>query len=37
MSDDKKETVSITSFKKWPLPNDYRIETEDGKVLSNLC
>ena len=37
MSDGKKETVSITTFKKWPFANDFRIETEDGKVLSALC
>ena len=27
---------SITTFKKWPFVNDFRIETKDGKVLS-LC
>ena len=37
MSDGKKETVSITTFKKWPFGNDFRIETEHGKVLSALC
>ena len=37
MSSGKKETVSITNFKKWPFANDFRIETEDGKVLSVLC
>ena len=24
-------------FKRWPLANDFRIETEDKKVLSALC
>ena len=37
MSDDKKETITITTFTKWPFANDFRIETEDGKVLSVLC
>ena len=36
MSNGNKETVSITTFKKWPFTNDFRIETEDGKVLSAL-
>ena len=34
MSDGKKETVSINTFKKRPFVNDFRIEIEDGKVLS---
>ena len=34
LSDGKKETISTTTFKKWPFANDFRIETEDGKVLS---
>ena len=34
MSNDKKETASITTFKKWSFANKFRIETEDGKVLS---
>ena len=37
MSDGKKETASITAFKKWAFANNFRIETEDGKVLSALC
>ena len=37
MSDGKRETLSITTFKKWPFASDFRIETEDGKVLSALC
>ena len=37
MSDGKKETISITTFKKWPFANDFRIETEDRKVPSALC
>ena len=37
MSNGKKETVSITTFKKWPFANDFRIETKYGKVLSALC
>ena len=37
MSDGKKETISITTFKKWTLANDFRIKTKDGKVLSALC
>ena len=37
MSNGKKETVSITIFKKWPFANEFRIETKDGKVLSALC
>ena len=37
LSDGKKETISITTFKKWPFANDFRIETKDGKVLSALC
>ena len=36
MSNGKKETIFITTFKKWPFVNDFRIETEDGKVLSAL-
>ena len=36
MSDGKKETLSITTLKKWPFVNDFRTETEDGKVLSAL-
>ena len=32
MYDDKKETDSITNFKKRPFANDFRIETEDGKM-----
>ena len=34
MSDGKKETASITTFKKWSFANDFVIETEDGKLLS---
>ena len=34
MSDSKKETISSTTFKKQPLANDFRTETEDGKVLA---
>ena len=37
MSDGKKETVSITTFKNWPFANDFKIEIEDGKFLSVLC
>ena len=37
ISNCKKETVSIITFKKWPSANDFRIETEDRKVLSALC
>ena len=37
MSNDKKETASITTFKKWSFANKFRIETEDGKVLCALC
>ena len=37
MSDGEKETVSITTFKKWLFANEFRIEAEDGKVLSALC
>ena len=37
MPDGKKETVSITTFKKWPFANDFGIETEDCKVLPALC
>ena len=33
----KKETISITTFKKWPLSIDFRIETEDQESLSALC
>ena len=36
MSNGQKETVSITIFKKWPFANDFRIETEDGKVILAL-
>ena len=35
MSDGKKETVSITTFKKWTFADNYRIETEGTKVLSS--
>ena len=37
MSDGKKETISINTFKKWQFANDFRIETKNGKVLSTLC
>ena len=37
MFEGKKETVSITTFKKWPFANDFRIETEYGKDLPVLC
>ena len=37
MSNGQKETESITTFKKWPFADDFRIETDDGKVLSALC
>ena len=37
MSGDKKETITVTTFKKLPFMNDFRIETEDGKLLSALC
>ena len=33
----RKNPVSITTFKKWPFANDFRIETEDVKGLSALC
>ena len=37
MSDGKKETATtMTTFEKWLFANDFRIETEDGKVLSAL-
>ena len=32
-----REKLFIATFKKWPFANDFRIETEDGKVLSALC
>ena len=32
MSDDKRETVFITNFKKRSFANDFRIETEDEKM-----
>ena len=37
MPDGKKETVNITTFKKWPFVNDLGIQTGDGKALSALC
>ena len=37
MFNGKKETVSATTFKKWLFKNEFRIETEDGQVLSALC
>ena len=37
MSNGKKEIVSATTFKKWLFTNEFRIETEDGQVLSALC
>ena len=37
MSDGKKETVSITILKNGLFANDFRTETEDGKVLSGYC
>ena len=37
MSNGKKETVSITTLKKLPFVNDFRIETENREVLSALC
>ena len=37
MSNGKTEALSITAFKKWPLANNFRIETKDGTVLSSLC
>ena len=36
MFDGWEETVSITTFRKLPFVTDFRIETEDGKVLSAL-
>ena len=33
----KKLYISITTFKKWPCSNDFRIDAEDRKVLSALC
>ena len=33
MFDGKIDTVSITTFKKWTFVDDFRIETEGGKVL----
>ena len=35
--DGQKETASITTFKKSPFANDFKIESEDEKVLSVLC
>ena len=37
MSGGNKETVSITFSKEWQFANDFRMETEDGKLLSALC
>ena len=37
MSDGEKEIVSIATFKKWLFADGFRIETENGKVLSALC
>ena len=37
MSGGKKETITVTTFKKLPFMSDFRIETEDGKLLSALC
>ena len=37
MPDGKKETLSITTFKKWPFANEFRIETKDGRFLSVFC
>ena len=37
MSDGEKEIVSIATFKKWLFADGFRIETENGKVLSTLC
>ena len=34
MSNGKKETISITTFKTWIFADDFRIETKGGKVLS---
>ena len=34
MSNGKKETISITTFKTWIFAADFRIETKGGKVLS---
>lgn len=33
----KQETVSVSTFKKWPFHSDFLIETEDGKVKSATC
>ena len=33
MSNDKRETISITNFYKMSFTNDFRIETEDGKMV----
>ena len=37
MSDGKKETVSITTLRNGFFASDFRIETEEGKVLTALC
>ena len=37
MSKAKQETVSISTFKKWPFEKDFIIECENGKVTSALC
>ena len=36
MFDGYEQTVSITTFRKLQFVTDFRIETEDGKVLSAL-
>ena len=33
-SNGKKETVSITTFKKWTITDDFRFETKGGEFLS---
>ena len=33
----KKLYISITTFKKWPFADDFRIDAEDRKVMSALC
>ena len=37
MPDGKKETLSITTSKKWLFADDFRITTEDMKVIFALC
>ena len=34
---ESKETVMLSTFKKWPFSDDFNVDTSDGKVVSVMC